>query len=307
MRRSTTALCLLALVAACSDSPATTATTSPLAAPTTTSTVAVESTNPPSTTTTILPSTTTTSTTVPPAETYLIAGPTCLLGWWDGNWQSEGTPPVAGGEEYQVVRLDEPVTVSIGTEPRPWCDPLELENIEFDPPLAGEWLDLDAIAVQTSGEVRPYPVEVLPNTIPAYVEATAGLLAAHVPSDPVINLTQVIRTDLEGDGVDEVIVAATSMPDSPLDTTEGDYSIVFLRKLIEGDVSTAILGIHVADEAGPFSWVRFEISAVADLNGDSRMEIVVGGPVWEGSFLGVYEYQNDDLGPVEVLSCGCGV
>jgi hypothetical protein len=26
---------------------------------------------------------------------------------------------VLGGEEYQIVRLDEPVTTSIGTEPRP--------------------------------------------------------------------------------------------------------------------------------------------------------------------------------------------
>ena len=246
----------------------------------------------------------TTTTTLPAPETFLIAGPTCLLGWWDGDWQSEGTLPVAGGEEYQVIRLDEPVTISIGTEPRPWCDPLELENIEFDPPLAGEWMDLDAIAVQTSGEVRPYSVEILPNTIPAYIEATAGLLAA---TDPVINLTQVIRTDLEGDGIDEVIVAATSMPDSPLDTVEGDYSIVYLRKVVEGDVLTAILARSVAEEAGPFSWVRYEVSAVADLNGDGRMEIVIGGPVWEGSFLTVYEYINDDLGVVEVLSCGCGV
>jgi hypothetical protein len=301
MRTPALALVLLMLTAACSGSPATT-TTTPSTAPPTSSTAQVETTV--ATTTTVAPSTTTT--TLPAPDTFLVAGSTCLLGWWDGDWQSEGEPPVLGGEEYQIVRLDEPVTTSIGTEPRPWCEPLELENIEFEPVLPGEWLDLDAIAVQTTGDVRPYSVEILPNSIPAYIDATAELLAAYVPPDPVINLTQVIRTDLEGDGVDEVIVAASSMPEDPLDTVEGNYSIVYLRKLVDGDVQTAILGRFVAEEPGPFNWVRYELSAVADLNGDGRMEIVIGGPVWEGSFLSAYEYMNDDLGPVEVLSCGCG-
>ena len=302
MRTSVLTLALLVLLAACSGSPATT-TTAPTTDPSTSSTVPVETTLA-TTTTSSAPATTTTTLAAP--DTFLIAGSTCLLGWWDGDWQSEGEPPVVGGEEYQIVRLDEPVTTSIGTEPRPWCEPLELENIEFEPALPGEWLDLDAIAVQTTGDARPYSVEILPNTIPAYVDATAELLAAFVPPDPVINVTQVIRTDLEGDGVDEVIVAASSMPENPLDTVAGDYSIVYLRKLVEGDVQTAILGRFVAEDSGPFNWVRYEVSAVADLNGDGRMEIVIGGPVWEGAFLGVYEYVNDDLGPVEVLSCGCG-
>jgi hypothetical protein len=37
------------------------------------------------------------------------------------------------------------------------------------------------------------------------------------------------------------------------------------------------------------------------------MEIVINGRVWEGAFLEAREYVNDDLGPVEVLSCGCGL
>lgn len=302
MRLLRLAPALLLLLAACTGSPEATSTTLPPAASTTT-TVPVETTVAAPTTVT---APTTTTTTLPAPDSFVIAGSTCLLGWWDGDWQSEGRPPIVGGEQYQVVRLDEPITTATGTDLQPWCEPLDLENVEFDPALPGEWLDLDAIAVQTSEEVRPYSVEILPNTIPAYLDATAALLAAHVPPDPVINLTQVIRTDLEGDGVDEVIVAATSMPDDPLDTAEGDYSIVYLRKLVDGDVQTAILGRFVAEEPGPFFWVRYEVSAVADLNGDGKMEIVIGGPVWEGSFLGVYEYQNDDLGPVEVLSCGCG-
>jgi hypothetical protein len=295
-------LVLILLAAACGGSPATTTTETPATA-VTSSTVPVEATV--GTTTTITAASTTT-TELPAADTFLVAGATCLLGWWDGDWQSEGTPPVVGDEEYQVVRLDEPITTSVGTEPRPWCDPLDLINIEFEPALPGEWMDLDAIAIQATGDVRPYPVEILPTSIPAYIDATSELLAGYMASTPVVNLTQIVRTDLEGDGVDEVIVVANTMPDDPIDTAAGDYSIIYLRKLIDGEVQTAILGRFIAEDPGPFSWVRYELSAVADLNGDGQMEIVIGGPVWEGAFLEAYEYVNDDLGPVEVLSCGCG-
>lgn len=294
---------LVLIVAACSGSPEATTTSAGESAETVQTTLA-------STSTTAFPTTTgpSTTTTVPPAaDTFLIAGNTCLLGWWDGDWQSEGPPPALGGEQYQVVRLTEPITTSAGTEPRPWCDPLELLNIEFDPQLPGDWQDLDAIAVQTLGDVRPHKVEMLSTSLDAYIEATSNLLTGRVAGIPVINLKQVIRTDLEGDGVDEVVVVASTMPDDPINTAAGDYTIVYLRKILDGEVETALLGVQVVDEAGPFSWVQLGVAAIADLNGDGRMEIVLNGNVWEGAFLQAFEWVDNDLGLLEVLSCGCGV
>lgn len=295
-------LTLVLIVAACSGSPEATTTSAGGSAETVQTTLA-------STSTTASPTTTgpsTTTTVQPAADTFLIAGNTCLLGWWDGDWQSEGPPPALGGEQYQVVRLTEPITTSAGTEPRPWCDPLELLNIEFDPQLPGDWQDLDAIAVQTLGDVRPHEVEMLSTSLAAYIEATSNLLAGRVAGIPVVNLKQVIRTDLEGDGVDEVVVVASTMPDDPIDTAAGDYTIVYLRKILDGEVETALLGIHVVDETGPFSWVQLAVAAIADLNGDGRMEIVLNGNVWEGAFLQAFEWVDNDLGLLEVLSCGCG-
>ena len=125
---------------------------------------------------------------------------------------------------------------------------------------------------------------------------------------PIVNITQVIRADLEGDGVDEVIISASTIPEDLISSQVGDYSILFLRKLIEGEVQTAILGESIVDDLDTLlqDLVVFELAAVADLNGDGQMEIVVNGTVWEGAFLQAFEYVNDDLGPVEVLSCGCG-
>ena len=78
--------------------------------------------------------------------------------------------------------------------------------------------------------------------------------------------------------------------------------------MIEGEVQTAILGVSVVEDLDNLfqNLAVFEVAAIADLNGDGKMEIVINGTVWEGAFLQAWEYINDDLGPVEVLSCGCG-
>jgi len=293
------------MLAACSSSSSTT-TTEPTAAPsvssTTTTTGPITSTERSTTTTA-----TVTTTTLPDLSTYLVAGNTCLLGWWDGGWQSGDDLPVSGGEQYQVVRLDEPISSATGSEARPSCEPLDLVSIEFEPAIPGGFREIDALAVQTDGAVRPHPVEMLSSS-PAYEDATSELLEVRVPGVPVVNITQVIRTDLEGDGVDEVIIAASTIPDDLISSQVGDYSIVFLRKVIDVEVETAILGLSIVDDLDNLfqDLVIFDVSAVADLNGDGKMEIVLNGTVWEGAFLQAWEYVDDDLGPVEVLSCGCG-
>lgn len=303
MRWRLAALAAAILLPAACSSATIEPTTPPAVTSTTTTTSPVTSAGPSTTTTTM------TATTPPPdPDTFLVAGNTCLLGWWDGTWQSGDDLPVSGGEQYQVVRLDEPISLATGSEARPSCEPLDLVSVEFEPALPGGFREIDALAIQTDLAVRPYPVEMLDPPAAEYVQATSELLEGRAARVPVINLTQVIRTDLEGDGVDEVIISASTIPDDLISTQVGDYSIVFLRKVIEGEIHTAILGESIVNDLDDMlqNLVVFEVAAVADLNGDGKMEIVVNGTVWEGAFLQAWEYVNDDLGPVDVLSCGCG-
>jgi hypothetical protein len=51
----------------------------------------------------------------------------------------------------------------------------------------------------------------------------------------------------------------------------------------------------------------FSVGAVADLNGDGRMEIVLTNAYYEGIGVEVWEYVDDDLGLVPQISAGCGV
>ncbi|MEC8391859.1 MAG: hypothetical protein VXZ58_03135, partial [Actinomycetota bacterium] len=115
-----------------------------------------------------------------------------------------------------------------------------------------------------------------------------------------------IRTDLEGDGVDEVIVGAERILGSLISPSPGDYSILFLRKIIDGEVIQQLISgdVHVGEVSGMLSFSR--LIAVADLNGDNRMEIAVQYGYYEGSSTGVLEYKNDVEGLQLVLGVGCG-
>lgn len=291
---------------------------------TSTSTTATTTTFPPDTTTippadssttTTTTTTSTTTTTVAPSTNGVIVGFEGVLGWWDGaEWLSleDGEPPAAAGDLYQVLLLGEETMAAVGGPLTGGCEFIEGSRavdlgIEID-----EWPQPTPIAVSTTAELMPHPVELLTTPPAVYEPIVSELLATRGVVDPAPPLVQVIRTDLEGDGVDEVLIAAERNETGALNPAAvGDYSILILRKLIEGEVQTAIIADYVVEDPGvegsiiALDTLRF--TAVADFNGDGKMEIAYTSQYYEGSSTHLVEYVNDDLGPVHVLSVGCGV
>jgi uncharacterized protein (DUF2141 family) len=88
---------------------------------------------------------------------------------------------------------------------------------------------------------------------------------------------------------------------------DGDYSIAFMRRTVQGDVQTVILGDSVVVTADSPVVNSYSVGAVADLNGDGRMEVVLSTAYYEGIGVDVWEYVDDDLGLVRQISAGCGV
>lgn len=301
------------VVSACSPAETTESTTTTLAATTssqlTTSTISPPPTTVAPTTSTSL-ATTTTSDLLEGnwADEPLVTTGFGALGWWDGSgWldaESEGALPVVGGEDYQVIRLDETAITTAGPQSFV-CPPLDLIGVELDEPdLVGEFPGPYGVAISAPWVLQPHLFDEIPDDGSYAVFARELLSARDLDvADPVIK--QLIRTDLEGDGVNEVIVVAEDLTPGFL-LEEGDYSIVFLRKVIEGEVQTAILGeTIVLDEGDQFGAAHW-IGTVADLNGDGTMEIITNLAYFEGFGVSVWEYANDDLGPVVVLETGCG-
>lgn len=249
----------------------------------------------------------------PPAPGTAATGPFVaregMLGSWSGSawvpWEVGATPPY--GDEYQIVRLDEPITTAVGQAGED-CTPAGEPYVELGLPW-GSKLDPAPIGVTGVDDPRPRGVEVLDPTAPTYRDATVEFLASRGIDDPDPQVSQVVRADIDGDGTAEVVVVAERITDpAGWFAQSGDYGVVFLRSVVGGQVRTAEVSLW---SAGPsvgslVSNVVYRLQAIADLNGDGRMEIVTGARFWESSDTAVHELRSD--GTVrEVLSVGCGV
>ena len=276
----------------------------------TTSTTAKSPTTTTFATTTTIEATTTTTEVLDGnwADQPLIVTGFGALGWWDGSdWvraEDEGALPVVGGEDYQIAVVGLQATTTGGPQALV-CEPLfNLGVVLANEELLGEWPGPYGVAISAPWDLQPNLFEPFADD-GTFAAIAAGLLAERGldVADPVIK--QLFRTDLEGDGLNEILVVAEDITGGFLPEV-GDYSIIFMQKVIQGDVQTAVLGDSVVtDPEGSFV-VGFSVGAVADLSGDGQMEIIVDSAFFEGLGVDVWEYVDDDIGLFPYLQTGCG-
>jgi hypothetical protein len=157
-------------------------------------------------------------------------------------------------------------------------------------------------------------------TEPVYVEAVRDFLNARGVADPKVQITRVLRVDLEGNGEEEVLISATNyftndksndssaapFPEAPIHAPQpGSYSIVILRRVVDGNVQTKLVAGEVY--AKPDESVApnvYNLAAVLDLNGDGKLEVIVHSFYYEGGQTTIYCCQPDKI--EEVLSVECG-
>jgi hypothetical protein len=236
-----------------------------------------------------------------------------VVGWWDGTRfvpAGRGEIPVEGGEVYTVVGIGHPSRTARGSTPEGGCPTSDPAGVTIDVGIERAVDGVDErppIAVTGVRDVVPRPVEVLPSH-PTYVEAAAEVLEGLHVEDPEPELRQVVRTDFEGDGRDEVLLVAerASGPRGLLDEP-GDHSVVLLRQVVDGEVVTTVVAEATVDggaDAARAPLAVTRIVAVADLNGDGAMELVLQGRHRAGSRTIVHRV--DPTGGVEeLLSAGC--
>lgn len=275
---------------------------------TTTETSATETTS--TTSTTAATSTTvtvTTTATTPDPGVPVVVSRFGVMGWWDGDsWvPGDGSVaiPLVGGEQFQVVLLDEPISTTTGSA-LAVCEPIGTPIVDFEPPLPGAPQEPGAVAVIADWDLRPHGVTLLAAVPDEHIDAVAQFLTSRGVDDADPNIEQVVVTDIEGDGVAEVLIVVNRLPDD-LFARPDDYSAVLLRKMIEGDWQTAVLEFSEAEAESPYI-LRHVVAAMVDLNNDARMEIVIDAFYYEGAGTVAYEYVNDDLGPKQAIGGGCG-
>ncbi len=228
------------------------------------------------------------------------------LGWWDGaGWvqvEPATTLPVSGGEDYQVAALGQEAIIA-GGPPTTLCEPLNNPGVVLDnEQILGDWPGPLGVAISAPWLITPHLVEQIEDD-GTYSAFAAELLAERGLDVPEPVMKQILQVDLEGDGVNEVLVVAEDVTEG-LFAQDGDYSIAFVRRTAQGQVQSDVLGESVIVTADDPVVNSYSFGAVADLNGDATMEIVLTTAYYEGISVEVWEYGSE--GPGLRISSGCG-
>ncbi len=229
-----------------------------------------------------------------------------------GRWNPNvGWVPNDGGYPQPPTRVDiVGVTADIGS-------PLTVSADLASNDPCQTVLDLGSGATGLSWDLFPRPMA----TVIAADEhraAVVSVLETDGLTDPVVELREALRVDLEGDGVDEVVLAATLGGEPYFASLVGDHSLVVVRVVtVDGQVENIPLAVTStsqadADAAGPDAdltdhaavpTAHHDVVDVVDLNGDGVYEIVISS---RGDHSLTYQVFDPTIGfDQPVLESGC--
>jgi len=163
----------------------------------------------------------------------------------------------------------------------------------------------------------PRKPRVMDTTQQVYLDVVRDFLKTKGIEQPKVKIDNIIRVDLDGDGEEEVLISATNYFSTdnrvPMRSPAGSYSMVLLRRQVAGKVETQLVEgefypkaypTPTEDDASFNAPNAYKVISVLDLDGDGKMEIVVGSNYYEGEMMTIY--QCDPNKAEAVLSVGCG-
>jgi hypothetical protein len=170
------------------------------------------------------------------------------------------------------------------------------------------------IALAAPWNALPRKPRVSDTTQQVYSDAVRDFLKTKGIEQPKVKIDSILRVDLDGNGEEEVLISATNYFSKdnrvPMRSPAGSYSMVLLRSVVAGKVETQL----VEGEFHPKAYVRkedsfdapnaYKVIATLDLDGDGKMEIVVGSNYYEGEAITIY--RCDPKKVEQVLSVFCG-
>jgi FG-GAP repeat len=231
----------------------------------------------------------------------------------DGKWvKADETAKLIGDETtYRVYGLKQALDEAKGGKPKAVEDVCtDMLSVSLSPkPEKG------VIAIAAPWNALPRKPQVTDPTQKTYADAVREFLRTKGIDQPKVKIDNIVRVDLEGDGEDEVLISATNYFSKrvPMRSRAGSYSMVLLRRVIDGKVETQLIKGEfypkaypkAAQEEGRFNAPNaYKVIAVLDLDGDGKMEIVIGSDYYEGEETTIY--RCDPKKSEALLSVACG-
>ncbi len=234
----------------------------------------------------------------------------------DGKWlkADETAKALSGGTTYQVYGLTEPLGESKGGKPKPSKEDVcsDVLTVSLSPkPEKG------VIAIAAPWNALPREPKVIDPTQKVYLDAVRDFLKTKGIEQPKVKIESILRVDLDGDGEDEVLISATNYFSKdnhlPMRSLAGSYSMALLRRVVAGKVETQLVAgeFHpkaypkAAQEEGRFDAPNaYKVIAVLDLDGDGKMEVVVGSNYYEGEEITIYRCDPRKVEALLSVSCG---
>jgi hypothetical protein len=172
--------------------------------------------------------------------------------------------------------------------------------------FSGQMANPSSLALAADWDAQPRIVSELSPSLQVYQDLLHGHLKDAGIDDAKTSIDSLVRADLDGDGLEEVIMSASWYEGglSNRGVSAGDYSVVLMRSLVQGEVRTiAMINEIFSSLKGATIPVRYRIAGVLDLNGDGPMEIIIRAD--SEAARGYLVFEVHESTPTAVLQMSC--